>query len=85
MAAKPGAGAMVDHVRVAASAFGEPAAGVAHEHGRVAAPVEEQQHLLALLERALHGVEELERQPVFERTAAQIHHLDNRCHRAFDP
>jgi hypothetical protein len=70
------AGAMVDHVRIATAAVRLPATPMADENRRVTAPVDEQQHLLAVGQTLFDGVGELLRDPLLEGLAAQIHNLD---------
>src|SRR5690606_1074485 len=61
-----GAQAVEHAIRVAVIAAGKPAAGIAGEHRRVAAAVEEDERLLAAAEDLPDRADRLRRQPVGE-------------------
>ncbi len=70
--------AMIDQPRIAMRALQPKAAGAAERERRVAAPVEEQERLVATRERCLHGLGEPRRNKASARRAftAQIDGLD---------
>ena len=76
VAAQPVVLAVEHEVRVAPVAIRDPAAGVAHEPGRVAAPVDEEQRLLGAGLRLLQRLDEHVAETAVEGPRAQVHNVD---------
>ena len=76
MAAHPPVLAVEHEVRVAPVAVRDPAAGKAHEPGRVAAPVDEQQRLLGPGLRLLQRLDEHVAETAVEGTCPQVDDVD---------
>lgn len=62
----------------AARAVADPGAGLAMQHRRVAAAVQEDERLLLALQSLADGVQQLRRQALFHLQAARVHQLDRR-------
>ena len=82
MAAQRAAHLMHHHARGAASAARSPAAGLAGEHRRVAAPIDEHQALLVLFESRFYCGEERCRQTLLDRGLPQVDRANRRQSRA---
>ena len=63
---------MKGHARIAVSARGDPAAGIAKQGRRISPPVQEHDHLAAVLQMPLHGAHGRLRQSLIARVLAQI-------------
>jgi hypothetical protein len=73
VAAQAPVGQVQHHVGGAVRAAADPAAGRAREHRGVAAPVEEDEALLALLQARLDGPQQVLGEAVLELLAAHVH------------